>query len=117
LDDRVLVVNVPQFPDDLLRELIGDQPVVRSISAESVEELRQAVCDTNPTVVIIGVGAEGRAIAREFVREHARLRVLAVVDEGARGIVYDFESSEGLAGPLGHEGVQRLLRAAPGGGT
>lgn len=117
LEDRVLVVNVRRLPDELIRELIGERSEVRSVTADSIEELRLAICDTNANVVIVGVGSGEAGEIAEFVRGHAGLRVLAVFDDGARGIEYGFEHRERFAGALGKDRLMRLLDGGPDPGS
>ena len=78
---RVLVANRPRLMRDLVLATVSDQPDIEVLGAlEDESQIAQAVADTHPDFVIVGLDKahERPAICDYLLSHHPLVKVLAV---------------------------------------
>ena len=109
MERRVLLVNVSRFFGDIIQELLGEDFRVQTLGRRaSIHDFRKAVSPAPADLVVFGVKDDELPRVRELVDAYSRMKVLAVVEEGERGVVYEFTPRTSFAGALTRE---RLLEA------
>lgn len=88
---RVVLADMSRLTRELICRILDEEPGVQVVSEVSDAEfpLRQLIEDADAEVVIVGADALGLlAECREFLEEHAPLRVLAVSADGRDAHLY-----------------------------
>jgi hypothetical protein len=98
---RVALVNLSGLLGDLLSEMLRPPfEVCRLAEVPLPGGLRSAACRSGADTVVIGTAESGVATVGRLVDDYASLRVVAVVGDGERSVVYRLIPHAELAGPL-----------------
>ena len=118
---RVVLVDMARLTRELIRALLEDEPgieVVREL-AETGVSIRELVEETHAELVIVGATSGLLAQCRDFLTEHALVRILAVSRDGRAAQLHGVRPYETLAESLAAELVlavasRRRLTASEG---
>jgi DNA-binding NarL/FixJ family response regulator len=117
---RVVLVDMARLTRELIRGLLEDEPgieVVREL-AEAGVSIRELVEETRAELVIVGATSGLLAECRDFLAEHALVRILAVSPDGRAAQLHGVRPYETLAESLAAELVLAVAsrpRSASGG--
>jgi DNA-binding NarL/FixJ family response regulator len=116
---RVFLSTTSRMLHEMLTDIVETQPDMEIVgSAERQAELRDAVARTHPDIVIVTPSHPvGRRSFEELLYMNSRLKVLAVIDNNRRGILYELRPSRALLGEMSPASLLNAIRATgPGEG-
>jgi len=108
----VLLVNMPGLVSDIVREILPDSDFER-LDGDSVGELLRGVMQPSPAeLILVNCPRHDLAELKGAVKDLPRTIVVAVVDDGDRGIVYELTNRTTFVGPLSREVIVAAVREA-----
>jgi hypothetical protein len=100
---RVIVVNTSRLLVDILREAFGDAEIEQVRGSTTAEALRSVVQLPRANLVVVSVPRGELSQVHELVEELLRLKVVVVVEEGDRGVMYELTPQPTFIGPVSGE--------------
>lgn len=106
----MILVNTSRLLGDLLREAFGDSEIEQIRSPTTAEALRSVVRLPRANLVVVSVSRHELPQVEKLVEEMLKLKVVAVVEDGERGVMYELTPQPTFIGPVSGQ----LLRETAG---
>ena len=111
---RVFLSAASQILRDMLTDVIETQPDMKIVgNSEQTEDLVGALARTQPDVVIVSaLRPLGRRSFDELLYAAPRLKVLAIIDNNRRGVLYEMRPHRSPRGEMFPESLLQAIRDA-----
>jgi hypothetical protein len=103
---------MPRLVSDIVREILPGSDF-EQLDGDSVAELLHGVVQPSPVeLILVNCARRDLAELKKAIQELPRTIVVAIVDDGERGIVYELSNRTTFVGPLSREVVVAAVREA-----
>jgi len=108
---RVLLANMPRLMLDIIHHVVAAEPNVAVVGVVADGDLPGAIRRTRADVVVVGQDPQGeRDSYLSLLLRHPRVKVLAIIDSGKSGALYELRPRRISLGTISARTLAKAIR-------